>query len=85
MEQRYFLIQTAPKKEGEVYSALIAKPCILEAHLIKGEYDIIAKGQAENNPIAMHDLEISIRSVPGVIGTKDLGEIVKSSVKAGGN
>jgi DNA-binding Lrp family transcriptional regulator len=68
----FILINTAPAQEHHVYNTLCKMPQILELHPLFGEYDLIAKIQAENFE-QLGDFVINkIRSVTGVIDTKTL-------------
>ncbi len=68
----FVLINAAPAREHDVYNKLSKVPEIIEFHLLFGEYDLIAKIEAED----FEDLGVvvvnKIRSIDGVIGTKTL-------------
>jgi DNA-binding Lrp family transcriptional regulator len=68
----FVLINTAPAHEHEVYNKLSKVPEIVELYPLFGEYDIIAKIEAENFE-KLGELVINkIRSIKGVIDTKTL-------------
>jgi DNA-binding Lrp family transcriptional regulator len=68
----FVLISTAPAKEHEVYSELLRVKGIVELHPLFGEYDLIAKVEAEDFNALGQLVVDKIRSVPGVIDTKTL-------------
>ena len=68
----FVLISTVPAKEHDVFSALSGVEEIIEIHPLFGEYDIIAKIEAEDfNKLGQIVIE-KIRTVNGVIDTKTL-------------
>ena len=68
----FVLISTIPSKEHEVFSALSTVKEIVEIHPLFGEYDIIAKIEAEDFNKLGQIVVDKIRTVPGVIDTKTL-------------
>ena len=68
----FVLISTAPGKEHEVYEQLAKVKEIIELHPLFGEYDLIAKIEAEDfNKLGGIVVE-KIRTIKGVIDTKTL-------------
>lgn len=72
MSKTFILINTAPAKEHEVYNTLLKNPQILEIHPLFGEYDLIAKIEAENVEQLGEIVTKKIRTIHGVIDTKTL-------------
>ncbi len=68
----FVLISTAPAKEHEVYNALSKIEEIRELHPLFGEYDLIAKIEADDFNALGQIVVDSIRTIPGVIDTKTL-------------
>jgi len=68
----YVLINTAPAHEHEVYRKLTKVSEIIELHPLFGEYDLIAKIEAEDYEKLGEIVVIKIRSVEGVLDTKTL-------------
>jgi DNA-binding Lrp family transcriptional regulator len=68
----FVLISAAPAHEHEVYNALSKVAEIVELHPLFGEYDIIAKIEAENFDKLGQIIVKKIRSIEGVIDTKTL-------------
>ena len=67
----FVLINAAPAREHDVYNKLSKVPEIIELHPLFGEYDLIAKIEADD----FEDLGVvvnKIRSIDGVIDTKTL-------------
>jgi DNA-binding Lrp family transcriptional regulator len=68
----FVLINTAPALEHEVYNNLSKVSEILELCPLFGEYDLIAKLEAENFEKLGEIVINKIRSLKGVIDTKTL-------------
>jgi len=68
----FVLINAAPAHEHEVYNKLSKVPEIVEVHPLFGEFDIIAKIEAENFEKLGTLVVEKIRSIDGVIDTKTL-------------
>ncbi len=68
----FVLISTAPTKEHEVYNKLTTLKEIMEIHPLFGEYDLIAKIDAEDFNVLGEIVVDKIRTVNGVIDTKTL-------------
>jgi len=68
----FVLISAAPAHEHEVYNKLSKVPQIIELHPLFGEYDLIAKIEA-NDYEKLGEIVINkIRAVEGVLITKTL-------------
>ena len=68
----FVLIDTEPNREKEVYKVLLKVPHIVELYPLFGEYDLIAKVEADSFD-AIGDLVVkSIRTIDGVRATKTL-------------
>ncbi len=72
MATGFVLINTAPAHGHEVYNKLSKVPEIVELYPLFGEYDIIAKIEAENFEKLGELVVNKIRSIEGVIDTKIL-------------
>ena len=68
----FVLISAAPAREHEVYDKLTKVPEIIELHPLFGEYDLIAKIDAEDFEKLGSIVVNKIRSIEGVINTKTL-------------
>ena len=68
----FVLISAAPAREHEVYNKLSKVKEIKELHPLFGEYDIIAKIEAEDFEKLGKIIVEKIRSINGVIDTKTL-------------
>jgi len=66
------LISAAPAHEHEVYNKLSKIPEIIELHSLFGEYDLIAKIEAENFENIGNIVVSKIRIIKGIIDTKTL-------------
>ncbi|MBN1390273.1 MAG: Lrp/AsnC ligand binding domain-containing protein [Candidatus Thermoplasmatota archaeon] len=72
----FILINTRSHEEGKVLEKLNSTPEVKEAHLLFGEYDIIAKVVARDfNGVSRIVIE-KIRSIDGVIHTETLAGIM---------
>jgi DNA-binding Lrp family transcriptional regulator len=68
----FVLISAAPAHEHEVYNKLSKVPEIVELHPLFGEYDLIAKIEADDFEKLGNLVVNKIRSIEGVIDTKTL-------------
>ena len=68
----FVLISAAPAREHEVYDKLTKVSEIIELHPLFGEYDFIAKIDAEDFEKLGSIVVNKIRSIDGVINTKTL-------------
>ena len=68
----FVLITAAPGHEHEVYNKLSKVPEIVELHPLFGEFDIIAKIEANDFEELGEIVVNKIRSIDGVIDTKTL-------------
>ncbi len=68
----FVLINVAPAHEHEVYNKLSKIPQIIELHPLFGEYDLIAKINANDFEELGTIIVNKIRSITGVLDTKTL-------------
>jgi DNA-binding Lrp family transcriptional regulator len=68
----FVLISAAPACEHDVYNKLSKVPEIIELHPLFGEYDLIAKIEADDFENLGVVVVNKIRSIDGVIDTKTL-------------
>lgn len=68
----FVLISAAPAREHDVYTKLSKVPEVIELHPLFGEYDLIAKIEAEDFENFSVVVVNKIRSIKGVIDTKTL-------------
>ena len=68
----YVFIIAAPAHEHKVHKKLSKIPEIIELHPLFGEYDLIAKIEAEDFEKIGEVVVSKIRSIEGVIDTKTL-------------
>ncbi len=69
------LIDIEPTREKEVYQKLMTVEHIVELYPLFGEYDLIAKVEADSYE-AIGDIVITkIRAIPGVKATKTLARV----------
>jgi DNA-binding Lrp family transcriptional regulator len=68
----FVLIRTSPGKEREVFERLLEVRSIIELHPLFGEYDIIAKVNAEDFQVLGEAIVDTVRTIPGVIETRTL-------------
>jgi len=72
MAAGYVLVNVSPGKESEAYESIKSVPNVTDATMLFGDYDIIAKLEADSlGEIAKTVVEI-IRQIPGVTDTKTL-------------
>ena len=68
----YILITTQPSKEMSVYNELRELREVEEVHPLFGEYDIIAKLNAETADTIGQAVVEKIREIDGIVETKTL-------------
>ena len=68
----FVLINVAPAHEHEIYNKLSKIPQIVELHPLFGEYDLIAKINANDFEELGTIIVNKIRSITGVLDTKTL-------------
>ena len=68
----FVLINVAPAHEHDVYNKLSKIPQIVELHPLFGEYDLIAKIDANDFEELGTIIVNKIRSITGVLDTKTL-------------
>ena len=68
----FILIKSAPAFEHEVYNKLLKTQDIIELHPLFGEYDLIAKIEADDFEKLGEIVINKIRSIRGIIDTKTL-------------
>ena len=68
----FVLINAEPAHEHEVYNKLLKVSEIIELHPLFGEYDLIAKIEADGFEKLGQIIVNKIRSIEGVIDTKTL-------------
>jgi len=68
----FVLIRTASAKEHEVFGELLKVKELVEVHPLFGEYDFIAKIEAEDFNTLGQIVVDRIRSIPGVVETRTL-------------
>jgi DNA-binding Lrp family transcriptional regulator len=65
----FVLICTTPTHEHNVYNELSKLPEIIELHPLFGEYDLIAKIEADNSDLLATIIIDKIRSIKGIAFT----------------
>lgn len=68
----FVLVSAAPGKEQEVYNGLQKVSQITELHPLFGEYDLIAKVEAEDFDTLGKVVVDKIRAIDGIVDTKTL-------------
>ncbi|HLF06292.1 MAG TPA: Lrp/AsnC ligand binding domain-containing protein [Thermoplasmata archaeon] len=68
----FVLINTAPAREHDVYNTLRGMEKVIEVHPLFGEYDLIAKIEANDYNELGKVVVNSMRTIPGVTNTRTL-------------
>lgn len=66
----FVVINVEPGREHDVYKGLQHLPQVCEIHPLFGEYDLIAKLEAQDFDALGQAIVSHIRSLPGVVTTK---------------
>jgi DNA-binding Lrp family transcriptional regulator len=72
----FVLIRVSPQFESEAFNKLSKLPEMNELHPLFGEYDIIAKIQADDYESIGEIIIYKIRTIDGIIDTKTLTGIM---------
>lgn len=68
----FVLITTEPGKEQHVYSSLDSIELVTKHWMLFGEYDIIARIQADDESLLTSTIVEYIRPIEGIVDTKTL-------------
>ncbi|MHA2338743.1 MAG: Lrp/AsnC ligand binding domain-containing protein [Candidatus Hodarchaeales archaeon] len=68
----FVLIKTDTKREQEVYKAIENVPEVTESHPLLGEYDFIAKIEADDYNLLGDIVVDKVRTIDGVLDTRTL-------------
>jgi DNA-binding Lrp family transcriptional regulator len=71
----FVLMHVSPLHEHEVFNKLSKIPEVIELHPLFGEYDVIAKIEAEDYESLGQIIIHKIRTIEGIIDTKTLTKI----------
>jgi DNA-binding Lrp family transcriptional regulator len=71
----FVLLSVEPGMEREVFKEIIRIKNVVDVHLLFGEYDLIARVEAEDYNYIGDIIINKIRTIPGVIATKTLTKI----------
>lgn len=69
------MLSIAPTKEREVYEALRKLPQVVDVHAIFGDYDMIAKVEADDLDTIGQFVTKKLRMIEGVKDTRTLSKI----------
>ncbi len=72
MPAAFVLFKTEPSLERDVFLALSNMDSIIETHALYGEYDLVARVDAENGKILTELLMNKLRTISGVKETETL-------------
>lgn len=75
MATGFVLITAEPGNERDVFQEVIKMEEVKDVHLLFGEYDLIARVEAEDYDLLGEIVVQKIRAIPGVASTKTLARI----------
>ncbi len=75
MATGFVLISVEPGAERQVYREVIKVKEVVDVHLLFGEYDLIARIEADDYDAIGEIVVNSMRKIPGVAATKTLARI----------
>ena len=70
MVHAFVMVKTAAGKSEDLISAIQNLPGVEEAHIVAGDYDVIAEVEAEEVYDVLHASSSEIQSIEGVSDTK---------------
>lgn len=72
MEMVYVLVNTLPGALEKVYTELLKKPGVVDASVVTGPYDIIAKIEGDRITEALGIIVREVRKIEGIKSTETL-------------
>lgn len=75
MATGFVLISVEPGTEREVFQEVIKIDEVVDVHLLFGEYDLIARVEAQDYDVIGDIVVNKVRKIPGVTSTKTLAKI----------
>jgi DNA-binding Lrp family transcriptional regulator len=75
MATGFVLISVEPGTERDVFQEVIKIKEVVDVHLLFGEYDLIARIEAEDYDVIGDIVVNKVRKIPGVTSTKTLAKI----------
>jgi DNA-binding Lrp family transcriptional regulator len=70
MVSAFIMVKTAAGKSQELLGAIREREGIEEAHVVAGQYDIIAEGGGDEVYDVLHSVATGIRNLDGVVDTR---------------
>ena len=70
MVTAFIMIKTAAGKSEELLSAIADREGITEAHIVAGQYDIVAEAAGDEVYGVLHSVATGIRNLDGVSDTR---------------
>ena len=70
MVSAFIMIKTVAGKSEDLLESVLEAEGITEAHIVAGQYDIIAEAAGEEVYDVMHSVSTSVRDLEGVADTR---------------
>ncbi|WP_226010772.1 Lrp/AsnC ligand binding domain-containing protein [Halomicrobium salinisoli] len=70
MVSAYLMIKTAAGRSADLLTAIEEQEGVHEAHIVAGQYDIIAEVGGENVYDVVHAASTDVRDLEGVVDTR---------------
>lgn len=70
MVQAFIMIKTAAGESATVREQVVGMDAVLEAHVVAGQYDVIAEVQGEEVYSVIHAVATDLTSLDGVVDTR---------------
>ncbi|MFB6152073.1 MAG: Lrp/AsnC ligand binding domain-containing protein [Haloarculaceae archaeon] len=70
MVRAFIMVKTTAGKSEELLASIRAVDGVEEAHIVAGQYDIVAEAVREEVYDLMHEVATELRDLEGVVDTK---------------
>jgi len=70
MVSAFIMVKTAAGKSDELLSSIAGREGITEAHVVAGQYDIVAEATGEEVYDVLHSVATGVRNLEGVADTR---------------
>jgi DNA-binding Lrp family transcriptional regulator len=70
MVRAFIMVKTAAGKSADLQEAITGIEGVQEAHVVAGQYDIIAEAVGEEVYDVIHDIATEARELEGVVDTR---------------
>lgn len=70
MVRAFIMVKTTAGKSADLQESIVGLDGVQEAHVVAGQYDLIAEAQGEEVYDVIHSVATAIRDLDGVVDTR---------------